>query len=293
MEINKLHWLMADLFSSWSEMFFNSFASFWEKTMSVLPTIIGALLIFLIGWLIARLLSALVLKLLTIANFDELSNKVNTQQFLNRANINLTPSKVISKFFYYLIMLLVFTSAADALGWESVTGEISKLISYLPQLFVALIIFIVGAYFASRVRDIISGTTESLGLSTGRIISSFVFYLLIILVALTSMRQAGIDTSIITSNMMLILGALLASASISYGFASKDVLSNILAGYVGRGTYQPGMKIEIDGIKGVIIDTSNIGVTVEQKNGDIVIIPSNTFLKNKVRVIKPKKEVFQ
>ncbi len=276
--------------SSWSEVLLNASDSFLQKIMSSLPTVLGAIFIFLIGWFLARLLSTVVEKLLGYAKFDDLSNKVNASEFLQKANINTSPTKLIAKFFYWIVMLLVFTSAADALGWDSVTGEISKLISYLPKLFVAIIIFIIGAYFASNIRDIISGATESLGLSTGRIISSFVFYIIIILVGLTSLRQAGIDTSIITSNMMLILGAMLAAASISYGLASKDVLSNILAGYVGRSTYREGMKIEIDGVKGIILESSNVGVKIKQKNGDVVIIPANTFLKNKVKILSKKKE---
>lgn len=275
-----------DNLSDWSEAFFESLASLWVMIVEILPTIIGAILIFLIGWLIAKLASKMLEKLLTYLKFDELSNKVNTDELLKKANINSTPSKLFSKFVYYLIMLLVFITAADTLGWDSITNEISKLISFLPKLLSAIVIFIIGVFIASSVRDFINGATASVGAGTGKIIGSFVFYLLIILITLTSLKQAGMDTSIITSNMLLILSAILLSASISYGFASKDILSNILAGYVGRDTYRKGTTLEVDGIRGEVIDSGSIGLTLRQSNGDKVIIPASTLLKHTVKIIE-------
>ena len=63
----------------------------------------------------------------------------------------------------------------------------------------------------------------------GKIISGFVFYFLVVIITITALDQIGIDTSIITSNVVLILGAILLAASISYGIASKTILSNMLA----------------------------------------------------------------
>ncbi len=271
-------------FNSWTELFISSLQTFGDKVMNTFPSILGALFIFVLGWIFAKLISLAVSRILRFVKFNELASKVNATEYLKKANVTLKPSVLVGKFIYWIILLLVLITASDTLGWTSVSAEISKLISYLPQLLIAIVIFIIGTYIATFIRDVISGTTNSLGISTGKVISGFVFYLLFIVVTLTALRQAGVDTSIITSNMLLILGAILAAAAISYGFASREVLSNILAGYMGRGTYQKGMDIEIGEVRGIITGVSSIGVTLKSQDGSRTIVPAQKLITQNVKI---------
>lgn len=271
--------------TNWSELFFNSFQTFAQKLMGAIPSILGAILILLLGWLLAKIISRGIARLLRLIKFDSIADKIKATEFLEKANVQLTPSALIGRFFYFLLLLLVIISASDALGWNAVSDEISKLIGYLPNLLVAITVFIVGAYIATFVRDIIRGATKSLGISTGKLISSFVFYLLFTLVSLTSLEQAGVDTSIITSNLLLIMGAVLGAASISYAIASKDVLANILASFFSRKTFQLGQTIEIDGEKGKIVAINKISVTIQNEAQEKIVIPTHDLITNKVKIL--------
>ncbi len=273
-----------DEINTWGNLFGTSLQQFWNTVAASLPSVLGAFFIFLLGWLIAWLISLMITKLLKVVNFDNLAEKINASEFLTKANVSLSPSKLIGKFVYWLIILIVLITASETMGWTAVSNEISKLVSYLPRLFVAIVFFIIGTYIASFIRDVILGTTSSLGISTGKFIASFVFYLLLITVTLTALNQAGVDTTIITSNLLLILGAILASAAISYGFASRDILSNVLAGFFSKNMYAIGMKIEVDGSIGTIDQMTNIGVVLKEENGNLIVIPTNTLINNKVKI---------
>jgi len=272
--------------TTWTDLFMHSLTSFGEKFMGALPSILGVIFIFLFGYIIAKIVSFLVSKILKLAKFDSLSDKINLTEYLQKANITMMPSAVVGKFVYWILILLVFITASETLGWHAVSSEISKLISFLPKLFIAIVLFIIGTYIASIIRDIIAGATRSLGISTGKIISSFVFYLLFITICLTALSQAGVNTDIITSNLLLILGAILLSASISYGFASRDVLSHVLAGFFSNSIYRVGMIIEVDGVKGKIVNKNKIGLTIEDSLGDQVVIPSSLLINAKVKIVK-------
>lgn len=272
--------------TTWTELFFNSLQAFGHTLAAAVPKILGAILILLLGWLFAKLVSNGIARLLNVLKFDSLSEKLKATEFLERANVNLTPSKFIGKFVYWILLLLVIISAADALGWDTVSTEISKLLSFLPNLLIAIIFFVVGTYIASFIRDFIKGTTSSMGISAGKIISNVVFYFLFIIVTLTSLEQAGVDTSIISANLSLILGAILLSAGISYGFASRDVLSNILASFFSKSNFQVGQTIEIEGEKGKIISTNNISVTLLNVQNEKIVIPAHQLINNRVKIIE-------
>jgi len=272
--------------STWSDVFFQSLSAFGEKLMASLPSVIGALLIILLGWLFAKLLSGVIGRILKAVKFDTLAENVNVQEFLHKANITLTPSLLIGKFIYWIVLLLVVITASETLGWSAVSEEISRLIGYLPQLLAAVVFFIVGVYIATFVRDIINGTTKTLGISAGKVISTFVFYLLLMLVTLTALKQAGIDTSIITSNLLIIIGSIMLSVAISYGFASRDVLSNILGSYFSRGTFAIGQKIMIDEKQGTILEITRTTVKIGLNNNRDLVIPANQLMTKQIEIIR-------
>ena len=195
------------------------------------------------------------------------------------------PSRILSRFVYWIVILLVLITASDTLGWNTLSEQISRLIAFLPNLLLAVVIFILGTYMASFVRSLLATAIGSLGISTGKIVSSFVFYLLFVVVSLTAMNQAGIDTSIISNNLLLILGAVMAAAAISYGIASKDILANILAGHFGKHAYPTGCIIEFEGYRGMVVGRSSISLTIQQENNELLVIPYHRVISQNVRII--------
>jgi hypothetical protein len=272
--------------TTWSELFFKSLTAFGQTFMRAIPGIIGAILIILLGWLFAKIISGAIQRILKVIKFDKLGEKVNVKDFLQKANITLTPSKLIGKFVYWLVILLVIITASDTLGWSAVSDEISKLLGYLPQLLAAIVFFIVGVYIATFVKDVILGATKTLGISAGKVISTFVFYLLMILVVLTALDQAGIDTSIITSNLLLIIGSIMAAAAISYGFASRDLLASILGSFFGKRTFSLGQTIEIDGKQGKLVSLTNVSVTNQLNDKEKLVIPASQLIVKQIKIIE-------
>ncbi|MFK8102501.1 MAG: mechanosensitive ion channel domain-containing protein [Saprospiraceae bacterium] len=271
--------------TNWTDVLFRSTQTIATQLINVLPKLLTAVVVFLLGWLITRLISSLIKSILGAIKFDEFATKLHADDLLAKANVNSKPSELVSKFFYWMLMLFVIVMVSDTLGWHSVSSEISKLLAFLPKILIALVFFIVGTFIARVVRDFINGATASLGLSSGRIIGSIIFYFLLIIVTITSLDQAGIDTSIITSNVLLIFGSVMLAASISYGFASKELLSNILASFFSRHTFSVGQTIEVEAVKGEIIEMSSVAVILQTTANEKVVIPTQTLITNKVKII--------
>ncbi|MEZ5042463.1 MAG: mechanosensitive ion channel [Saprospiraceae bacterium] len=272
--------------TNWSQLFIESLRAFGQAFKAAIPGIIGAILILLLGWLFAKLVSGGIGRLLKVIKFDKLAERIKAGPLLEKANIRLAPSALVGKFVYWILMLLVITTAADTLGWSAVSGEISKLVNYLPSLLSAIVFFMVGVYIATFAREVIHGATKTLGISSGRTIGNLVFYLLFLLVSLTALGQAGVDTTLISSNLLLIIGSIMTAAAISYGIASKDVLANILASFFSRKIFLKGQMIEIDGQRGEIIEVSNIAVILKLNEDEELVVPTHQLIINKVKIIK-------
>ena len=236
----------------------------------------------------ARLVSGGFERLLRTVKFDSFAERLKLTGFLQQAGIQLAPSTIIGRFIYWILVLLIIASAAETLNWTAVSYQIQRFLEYLPNLITGILIFGIGAYISTLVRDFVRSGTSSLGISTGRILSTVIYYVLFIMVILTALEQAKVDTRLLSTNLMMFIGAILLAASISYGFASREVLSNILAGFFNKRNFQKGMVIEIDGIRGTIIEMSNVAITIQVSDTERVVIPSHQLMTSKVKIIKEK-----
>ena len=273
--------------TNWTELLYVSLYQFFERAVAIIPTLITAILILFLGWLFAKVVSGIVKRVLKTMKFNTLADKLNLTEYLEKANVQLDPSSLVGKMVYWILILFVWLTTSDALGWTRVSEQLNRLLEFLPDLFVALIFFIVGTYIAGFIRDLIRGATASIGISAGKMISNLVFYFLFMVVSITALEQAGMDTTLITSNLLLIIGTIFIAAAISYGFASRDLLSNILAGFFSRRTFEVGQTIEVNGVRGKIIEMNNIAVTIlSSESGQVkIVIPSHELIVSKVKII--------
>lgn len=272
-----------ETFTDLTEVVQNSFLAFGEKLMSVLPNILGAILLLIIGWLVAKLVEFVVRKVLRSVKFDRLGEKFVETTSMDSGSMKVEPSSWVAKFVYWIILLLFIISASDTLGWNVVSESISSLVVYLPELFSALIIFVFGLYLASFIKKFLNTAFSSLGLSAGNVLSSVVYYLLLIIVATTALDQVGIDTSLITANISIILGGVILAFAISFGFSSRQVLTNILSSFYVRNNFEEGQKITIGEISGEIKKIDAMHVTLSTEDGEILFPTHKLISENIIR----------
>ncbi len=266
-------------------LFTESLRVFAEKFRDTIPNLLGGIIVLLIVLLLARLISGGIERLLRTISFDKFAERVHITRFLQQANITVSPSFIIGRFIYWVFILLIISSAAETLNWIPVSYQIQRFLEYLPHLVTGVIILIVGWYFATVIRDFLRRSMGSLGISAGRVLSTAIYYLLFIMIALTALEQARVDTRILSTNLLIIISSVMLAAAISYGFASRDVLSNILAGFFNKRTFLKGMTIEVDGVRGVIMEVTNISITLQVSENERIVIPSQILLNNKVKII--------
>lgn len=268
--------------NTWKDTILNSLHNLTDGFFSSLSSFFGALVTLIIGWFLAKFIRFIVVRVLKSVHFDQLVEKLNIESLFIRLNIKVKPSAIIGKFVYWLIMLVFIISATEILGWKIVSTEISKLIEFLPKLLFALIFFIVGFYLSELLKKAVYSATNSAGISGAKAISNIVFYVLMVFISITSLNQAGVDTTLFTSNITLIIGGALLAFAIAYGFASRDILTNILASFYVRDKYKVGSKIRINEIQGVIENSDTLSITIVTDDNRKLVIPIKKLISEEV-----------
>jgi hypothetical protein len=269
--------------TNWKELTFNSLNEMGINIMEAVPNVIGALLILLIGWIITKIIVYLLRKVLHLVKADKLTDIINEKDLFGKTDLKFNVTSVIVAFVKWIMFLVFLIVASDIMNWEIVSVEIGKLLSYLPKLFSALALFMVGLYIASFIKKAIRGLFESFDLSGAKIISSLVFYVIAIIITVTALNQAGIDTDIITNNLTIILGAFLATIAIGFGLGSKDIVSDLLKTFYTRKNYEIGQSIQFNNISGTIESINSISITLKTTSGRIVV-PIKDIVENQIEI---------
>ncbi len=248
-----------------------------------LPGIISGLIILLLGWLVAKLLRSLVKNALTRSGIDAAVEKSGFSKILGKVGITKV-SAFLAGLIYVFVLLIFVVAAADAMHLTGVTNAISAFFAYLPTLFTALAIFLVGLWGGELVKGAVTTMMESVGLSGGRVLASVLFGIIVLFTSITALNMAGVDTTLITSNIVVVMGGMLLAFCIAYGFAAREILTNILGSYYGKDRFKPGMRVRIGQDEGVIekIDSISIYIRTGEK---LVLLPTKQLVGERIEVL--------
>jgi small-conductance mechanosensitive channel len=251
-----------------------------------IPRIVTALVILMIGRLLALIVRKVVQRVLTALQVDRWGARMNDIDLVQSTGVRFELSKFIGQAVYYFIMLCVIIMATDILGIPIVTDMVRGLFSYLPALASALIVFLIGLFLADMVRTLVYTILKSMKVMAARAISTGIFYFLFITVAVTALGQAKLQTGFISSNLTVIIGAIAAAFAIGYGIASRDLMANYLAGYYNRDKVRIGDEVEIIGVRGKVV-TMDATSLILQTDDRAIIIPLAKLTTERIEIIYP------
>jgi len=263
-----------------------SFKSTFSQIGEGLPTLLGALAILILGWLISKFIATIIGRVLKAVNFDSLTEKLKLDSFMEKANISISPVAIIKKFVFWFLFLVFLIAAIDKLGITAISTEMEKIIAFLPKIFIAVVIMLVGIYIANIIKDLLVAATGSLGLAAGKLISNLAYYFLLFIVIMTALSQTGIDLVALQGPFFIIFASFAIAGAISYAIASHEIMRNILSTFFSKNQLSVGQTIKIGDTEGTITKMNNISITIQNAEGDEVIVPSKMVISEKVTIKK-------
>lgn len=262
---------------------FDFFKNLWQQILNGIPKFLMAIIFIIVAWLFIKFVKFILRKALKATNIDSLATKLNESEIFGKKQINILPSKVILEVVKYLLILIFTIIASEILGLKAISQGISNFIAYLPILISALGIFVLGVYVASIVKKAVAESIKSLEMSGSNLISNIVFYLIVVFVSITALNQAGINTEIITNNIIIVLGAILTSFTIAFGLGARDVMQRLLFGFYSKRNFEIGQHIVTKDVEGTIEKIDNICITIKTEEGRVVM-PIKQFVNQKIEV---------
>lgn len=221
--------------SNWQEAIFVAAANIFTKFFNFLPSLFGALLIFVIGLILAKWAKAIIVKVLSAVKLDKILRKIGLEPFLSQADIKLKAEVIIGEIARWLIIIVFFMAGVNVLGLTTVGSVLASVLSFVPNIVSAILILTVGVLLAGLVEGLIKGAVNQIDPKTGRLLSKVASYLVVIVAALAAINELGIAQSLINILFIGIITTLALGVGLAIGLGAKDLVSKMLMDWYSKG----------------------------------------------------------
>ncbi len=273
--------------TDWAERITQSFAASVSDVLSFLPSILEAMLLLVLGFLLAKVVGSAATRLFQFFGLDRLLGRTTIQTLLERSGTKKQISEILGVTGFWLIFLLFLISASKSVGLGIVSEALTSLVYYIPKVGIAILILVLGLMATNFVRELILLACSSAGIAQGAIVAQAFYVAGILLVVVTAINELGIDTSLLNNTIILIVAGLIAGAALSFGLGSRAAVSNLIAAHYLQSVVRVGLHVRMGTIYGTVVAMTPVSVVLETEEGRVVI-PASQFNETTAIISRPE-----
>jgi hypothetical protein len=212
----------------WGNLIVEPVRQMLTRIMAYLPVLLGALVILIVGWIVAKAIRRLVDWLLKAIRFDALADKAGISEILRKGDLEISAREVISSIVYWLIIIMVLVMTVDALGLPKSSDVLSSLFAYVPKVIAALLVLVVAMFLASFVSGIVRTAAGNANLPKPQVLAGISRWAIIIFAVTISLEQLGIAPLLVSATFNIILGGIVLALALAFGLGGKEAAAKYL-----------------------------------------------------------------
>lgn len=206
----------------------SAFVQAWASIVSFLPMFLASLIVFIIGWFLSIGIGKLVSEVLRKFKFNNIFKKTGWENAFKRADIEVDPSQfigVITKWIFVIVFLMI---ASDILNWTSFSVLLGQILSWIPNLIVAIIILVVAIVLADILEKIVKATVDKMGVTSANFLGSLTKWVVYIIASLAILSQLNVAPTIVDSIVVGMVATFVLALGLAFGLGGKEEAGRVL-----------------------------------------------------------------
>lgn len=214
----------------WAELAatLESMRSFWREISASFPALFAAAAILLAGWLLARVIRRGVLRFLRLIRADRLAENTGIETFLLQGGVRYTSVTLVANLVYWVIMFTVILAALHATGVRDAAVLFNKIILFMPNVIVALLVLMFGGFIARIVRAVTFTYLSNIGISGAEVIGHIAQWAILFFVISIALEQLSIGGQILVPAFQIAFGAVCLAFAIAFGLGGRAWAAQVL-----------------------------------------------------------------
>ncbi len=193
-----------------------------------LPKLIIAVIILLIGWLLAKAIKMAVVKGLRSINFNVVTERAGIDNFLQQGGAKTDTIDILGILVYWLVILAALMIAFNSLGLALVTELIGRIAMFVPKVMVAVLVLVFGAYFSRFIDNAITTYGKNVGLEDAELLGRLARYAIMVFVVLIALEQVQVATELVRLSFLILLAGVVLALALAFGIGSQGRAAELL-----------------------------------------------------------------
>jgi small-conductance mechanosensitive channel len=253
-----------------------------EELGAFLPRLVGAVVLLLLGLLVAKLIGAILRRALEAADLDQASAQLGVEQHLARAGLPASLSRVIGSAARIALSLIVIFAALSLLGLQFLSESLNAAVLAIPKVLIAAALVLIGLVLGGIARQRVERLTFQLDLpiSLGKVAQ----VLVVSIFAITAAAQIAVSTAILLVLVAIVLAGAMSMLAIAFGLGGQGVARELSAGRHARSVFAVGDEISVADVRGRIVAVETMATVLRTAADEKVRIPNRLLVESVVRV---------
>jgi small-conductance mechanosensitive channel len=233
-----------------------------------IPKFINGLIILIIGYLICVLVRWIIRRALRAVRLDQLADRTGISSVVQGLGVRVPLSQILAQVVFFFLILSFATAAVRLMGLVAVAELLENVLRFIPRAISAALLLIFGSMLARFLGNTIAAVAENVNISYGAALGKLLEYAIVVFSAVLAISTLGVDTTLLTSSLTIIVASLGLAIALTFGLGSRDAARNVIAGYYVRQNFRPGQLVTYGDIRGVVRATAGAFTTLEVAGED-------------------------
>ena len=217
------------------ELFFEPVNSMLTQAGNFVSALCAVILILLVGWIIAKVIKNLIIRILDILQIDSYAERIGVEKILAKGGIKYSISELIGVLTYWVVMLIALVIAMSTVNLnQQAAGLLNTIVLYIPRVISAIFIMVLGLFFASFINAAVQTTSANAGIEQSNLLGRLAQFVLIVFAVDIALRQLQIDISSIENAVIIIIGSLGLAFALAFGLGCKDIAGKLTQEFLDK-----------------------------------------------------------
>lgn len=274
-----------DTFESLRASLANAFSQLGTQLAEYAPKLLGAALLLLVGWLIARLLRGLAVKLMHV--LELVLHRLWRGPAGKTSALPSASVEIVGTILFWVVIVFFAAATANVLGLDAFSSWLKDLMAYLPTLFAGLVIILAGVLLSGFARDLTVAALAALPEIQRLQISRLVQGAILVTAVVMGADQIGIEITFLVVLAAVTTSAIIGGVALAVSLGARTYVANLIGAHYLRHAFEPGQRVRISALEGTILELTAVSVVLETEQGR-ASVPAKVYNEDAILLLAPK-----
>ena len=216
------------ILADWYSVTVTALMNLWGGFLGFMPSLVGAIVVLVIGWFISVGVGKLITEILKRIKFNQIFEKGSWDEALAKADIKVDTSSFIGAVIKWILAIVFLMAAVEILGLNQFAGFLQSILNYLPNVVTAVLIFVVTVIVVDILEKVVRASVESMRVGYGHMVSVVVRWSVWVFALLAILMQLKVTPSLIQTLFTGLVALVVVAGGIAFGLGGKDVAGEVV-----------------------------------------------------------------